>query len=228
MIFAIADLHFDFSKKKPMDIFGNNWTNHEEKIIKEWEKNVSDDDLVLLPGDISWGLKLDEGALDLERIDRLPGKKIISKGNHDYWWSSISKMNLLNFKTIEFLHNNSYEYGEYSICGTRGWASRDSNEFSNKDEVIYLRELNRLKNSLNMKKKEKTIVMIHYPPYNQDFSPNEFTELLSEYKVETCLYGHLHGPGHKYVFNGELLGVNIKCVASDYINFRLERIINGN
>lgn len=228
MIFAIADLHFDYSKEKPMGIFGLNWTDHEEKIIQDWQEKVDDNDLVLLPGDISWGLKLNDGLKDLERIDNLPGKKIISKGNHDYWWGSISKMNSLNFKSINYLHNNSYEYGNYSICGTRGWASRDSNEFSKKDEVIYLRELNRLKNSLELRKKEKTIVMIHYPPYNQDFTPNEFTEILRDYKVELCVYGHLHGPGHRYVFNGEMLGVKIKCVASDYIDFKLEKIIDGN
>ena len=186
---------------------------------------VSDDDLVLLPGDISWALKLNTAALDLKRIDELPGTKIISKGNHDYWWSSLNKMNNLDLKTIHFLHNNSFEYKDYSICGTRGWASRDSFEFSEDDEKIYLREVQRLKNSLDSCVNKKIIAMIHYPPFNQDLGPNEFSETLSDYKVEKCIYGHLHGKGHKYSYEGELLGVEYEFVASDYLDFKLKKIL---
>lgn len=224
MIFAIGDLHFDYTKEKPMNIFGDNWENHEEKIIKNWKKMVKDDDLVLLPGDISWALKLDTASLDLKRIDELPGIKIISKGNHDYWWSSLNKMNNLGYKTIHFIHNNSVEYKNYSICGTRGWAARDSFEFSENDEKIYLREVQRLKNSLDSCVNKKIIAMIHYPPFNQDLSLNEFSQMLADYKVEKCVYGHLHGKGHKFSYEGEMEGVDYNFVASDYLDFNLKII----
>lgn len=225
MIYAIGDLHFDYSKEKPMDVFGENWINHEEKIIKNWKDKVKEEDLVLLPGDISWALKLKDSIGDLTRIENLPGKKIISKGNHDYWWSSLNKMNNLGFKTIEFLFNNSFEYNDYSICGTRGWASRDSFEFNENDEKIYLREVIRLENSLKGAKNKNIIAMIHYPPFNQDFKPNEFSEMLADYGVKKCLYGHLHGQGHKYRFQGEMLGVDYQFVASDFLNFDLDVVL---
>lgn len=224
MIFAIGDLHFDYTKEKPMNIFGDNWENHEEKIIENWKKMVKDDDLVLLPGDISWALKLDTASLDLKRIDELPGIKIISKGNHDYWWSSLNKMNNLGYKTIHFIHNTSFEYKNYSICGTRGWAARDSFEFSENDEKIYLREVQRLKNSLDSCVNKKIIAMIHYPPFNQDLSLNEFSQMLADYKVEKCVYGHLHGKGHKFSYEGEIEGVDYNFVASDYLDFNLKII----
>lgn len=224
MIFAIGDLHFDYTKEKPMNIFGDNWKNHEEKIIENWKKMVKDDDLVLLPGDISWALKLDTASLDLKRIDELPGIKIISKGNHDYWWSSLNKMNNLGYNTIHFIHNNSFEYKNYSICGTRGWAARDSFEFSENDEKIYLREVQRLKNSLDSCVNKKIIAMIHYPPFNQDLSLNEFSQMLADYKVEKCVYGHLHGKGHKFSYEGEMEGVDYNFVASDYLDFNLKII----
>lgn len=224
MIFAIGDLHFDYTKEKPMNIFGDNWENHEEKIIENWKKMVKDDDLVLLPGDISWALKLDTASLDLKRIDELPGIKIISKGNHDYWWSSLNKMNNLGYNTIHFIHNNSFEYKNYSICGTRGWAARDSFEFSENDEKIYLREVQRLKNSLDSCVNKKIIAMIHYPPFNQDLSLNEFSQMLADYKVEKCVYGHLHGKGHKFSYDGEMEGVDYNFVASDYLDFNLKII----
>ena len=121
MIYAIADLHLDSSGEKPMDIFGENWIGHDKKIFDSWNKNIKEDDLVLLPGDISWGLKLEDARRDLEIIDSLPGTKIITKGNHDYWWSSMSKLNALQLKKTIFLNNTSYEYNGIGICGTRGW-----------------------------------------------------------------------------------------------------------
>ena len=220
MIFAIGDLHFDYTQEKPMNIFGDNWENHEEKIIENWKEVVREDDLVLLPGDISWALKLDTAAYDLKRIDELPGIKIISKGNHDYWWSSLNKMNNLGYKTINFIHNNSFEYKGYS----RGWAARDSFEFSENDEKIYLREVQRLKNSLDSCVNKKIIAMIHYPPFNQDLGVNEFSQTLSDYKVEKCVYGHLHGKGHKFSYEGDLEGVDYHFVASDFLDFKLKII----
>lgn len=224
MIYAIADLHFDFSKEKPMDVFGDNWKDHDKKIISDWKEKVRDDDLVLLPGDISWALKLKDAVDDLNVIDSLPGKKIISKGNHDYWWSSLNKMNNLGFKTIKFLYNNTYEYEDISICGCRGWISKDSLEFTQEDEKIYNREVNRLKISLEQAKNKKIIALIHYPPFNQDHSASDFTKLLTDFNVKLCLYGHLHGQGHKYRYEGELDNVSYKFIASDFLDFKLERI----
>ena len=137
MIYAIGDLHFDFSKEKPMDIFGEKWVHHEEKILDNWKNLIKPEDLILLPGDISWALKLNIAKLDLERIDDLPGKKIIMKGNHDYWWTSLSKLNNLKLKSIFFLYNNSYKYKETGIVGTRGWISKDNEDFTKDDEKIF-------------------------------------------------------------------------------------------
>lgn len=226
MIWSIADLHFDPKGDKPMDIFGPNWKGHEDKIIEYWNEVVKEDDIVLLPGDISWALKLEEVKTDLKKIEKLPGKKIISKGNHDYWWASLNKMESLGFKTIKFINNNSYMYDDIAIIGTRGWIARDAVGFDKvNDEKIYLREINRLKNSLEVNKNAKRkIAMIHYPPYNQDYTPNEFTELLSEYNVDLCIYGHLHGEGHNFIFEGILKDVNFICVASDYLDFKVKKV----
>ncbi|MBP2025013.1 metallophosphoesterase [Peptoniphilus stercorisuis] len=225
MIFGLGDLHFDPIGDKPMDIFGKNWLEHEEKIISYWESVVKDDDIVLLPGDISWGLRLDEAIVDLEKIDKLPGIKIISKGNHDYWWSSLNKMNSLGFNSIKFINNNSYRYGDISISGTRGWIPRDAYGFNENDEKIYLREVNRLKMSLEDNKDAKyKIAMIHYPPFNQDFTVNDFSKLLTEYNVDLCIYGHLHGDGHKYIVEGLIDSVEYKCVASDFVDFKVQEL----
>src|SRR5699024_7986365 len=152
MIYGIGDLHFDYFKEKPMDVFGQNWIKHEEKIINNWSNKINDSDLVLIPGDISWALKLNNAYFDLELIDKLPGKKVLSKGNHDYWWESLKKMNELGLNSIFFLQNNHYIYDDIVIHGARGWSSRDSEGFDEKDEKIFNRELIRLELSLNSSK----------------------------------------------------------------------------
>ncbi|UHR02624.1 metallophosphoesterase [Peptoniphilus sp. GNH] len=226
MIYAIADLHLDSLGQKPMDIFGANWINHDQKIFNAWKEIVGEDDLVLVPGDISWATKLEEAKDDLILIDRLPGKKIISKGNHDYWWSSLSKLNGLGLESIKFLNNNSFEYGNIRIFGTRAWSPKDSANFDKDDEKIFARELLRLKNSLGSIKKDGnyTICMLHYPPFNQDMSPNEFAEILEKEKIDLCIYGHLHADGHRFAVNGNINGVEYLCVASDYIDFKPVKI----
>lgn len=229
MIYAIGDLHFDYSKEKPMDIFGDKWINHEKQVIDNWRDLVEVDDLVLMPGDISWALKLEEAYFDLKKIDDLPGIKIISKGNHDYWWESLRKMKALDFQSISFLHNNFFQYKNTSIHGTRGWISRDSMDFKEEDEKIFSRELLRLGMSLDLAKDkmvEKKIVMIHYPPFNNDLSPNEFVEVMKGYDVDICIYGHLHAEGHKLAVEGSLDGIEFYCVSSDYIGFEPRLILN--
>ncbi|NLV88241.1 MAG: serine/threonine protein phosphatase [Tissierellia bacterium] len=227
MIFAIGDLHFDSSGEKPMDVFGDIWLNHQEKIIKNWYSIIGKDDLVLLVGDISWALKLEEAYEDLLKIDELPGRKLIIKGNHDYWWNSLKKLNSLGLKTIDFIQNNSFVYQNIGIAGTRGWSSIDVEIIDPHDEKIFNRELNRLRMSLDSLDKdlEKKIVMLHYPPFNMDSSPNEFIEVMKEYNIDKCIYGHLHAEGHKYVVEGVIEGIDFHCVSSDYIKFVPKKIL---
>ena len=227
MIYGIGDLHFDYSKRKPMDIFGDNWIDHEEQIIDNWLDRVKDEDLVLLPGDISWALKLEEAYYDLKRIDNLPGEKVFVKGNHDYWWQSLNKMNNLGLKSIFFIQNTSYIYKDISISGTRGWISRDNEVFEESDERIFNRELLRLRMSLSSIKDEvtKKIVMLHYPPFNMDLSPNEFVSIMKEFNVDICIYGHLHAEGHRYAVEGNIEGIEFVCVSSDYIKFSPKIIV---
>ncbi len=227
LIYGIGDLHLDYSKEKPMDIFGEQWINHEEEIFKNWKARVKDEDLILLPGDISWGLKLKEAYFDLKRIDDLPGKKIITKGNHDYWWQGLKKMNGLNLKTITFLQNNSYVYNNIGIGGSRGWTSEDTEGFDSQDEKIFNRELNRLELSLASIEAnvDKKIAMLHYPPFGMDSTPNRFVDILKKYQVDICVYGHLHSEGHKFVVEDIIHGIQFYCVSSDYINFTPKIII---
>lgn len=226
MIYGIGDLHFDYSKQKPMDIFGDNWLDHEDQIIQNWKDKVKEEDIVLIPGDISWALKLEEAQLDLERIDDLPGKKVFIKGNHDYWWQSLKKINDLNLESLFFIQNSSYTYNGIGIGGTRGWSSRDSDFFTGKDERIFKRELLRLRNSLlSIEKDTKTkIAMIHYPPFDMNLKPNEFAEVMKEFDVDICIYGHLHSEGHKHIVEGEIEGIEFHCVSSDYLKFQLKSL----
>lgn len=225
-IFAIADLHFDSKKEKPMNIFGDNWIDHENKIMDYWKETVGKDDIVLIPGDISWAVKLNDACDDLFKIDALPGKKIIGKGNHDYWWSTSNKLDSLGLKTVRFLKNNSYACNGAIICGTRGWDTmEDHSKLDN--EKIYLREMNRLKISLEEAKKsnKEIIAMLHYPPFNSEGTPNEFFQILKTYNTGICIYGHLHGEeGHKNIREGIIENITVHCVSSDYMDFKLKRI----
>lgn len=227
MIYGIGDLHFDYSKNKPMDIFGDNWIDHEEQIINNWKAKVKDEDLVLLPGDISWALRHNEAYFDLKRIHELPGKKVIIKGNHDYWWQSLNKLKALDLDSIEYIQNTSFEYDDFIISGTRGWYSKDSDNFTADDEKVFRRELMRLRMSLShiIDKDKKRIAMLHYPPFNMDLSPNEFVFIMKEFGVDVCIYGHLHSDGLKLVVEGDVEGINFICVSSDYIDFNPKNIM---
>lgn len=220
-LYAISDLHLAFSTDKPMDIFGEKWYKHDEKIKKNWMDKVKEEDLVLIAGDISWSMKTEESKSDLDFIDSLPGKKIISKGNHDYWWQGITKLNKM-YENTKFLQNNFYTYKDYAICGSRAWICPGTDRFTEKDKKIYERELIRLKLSLDSAKNSgytKFIVMIHYPPTNEKHEDSAFTELFKEYGVEKVIYGHLHGPSLGNVINGERDGVEYIMTSCDYINF---------
>lgn len=231
-IYAISDLHLSFASPKPMDIFGNNWTNHEEKIKKDWEQRVKESDTVLLPGDFSWGMKLEETYKDFEFLSKLPGKKIMIKGNHDYWWNSLSKLNQYvkenNFENIYFLHNNAYEVEGYIIAGTRGWTFQEDEDNLKK----FKRELIRLELSIQegIKKygeNKPIIVCMHYPPTISSLGENsEFVKMMKKYNVRVCIYGHLHGEAHSEAVEGIDLGIDLRLVSCDYLNFELLKIID--
>lgn len=227
-LYTISDLHLGFNVEKPMDIFGDKWKDHCEKIKTNWIAQIKEEDTVLIAGDISWSLKDEDSKYDLDWIDALPGRKIISKGNHDYWWGSISKLNAL-YENTKFLQNNFYVYEDYAICGTRGWICPGSDKFTSKDDKIFKRELIRLKLSLESAKKEgfdKFIVMLHYPPTNETFEESEIIKILKEYNVEKVIYGHLHGPVlYGEVLDGELDGIQYILTSADYLNFNPKRIL---
>ncbi|NLK24705.1 MAG: serine/threonine protein phosphatase [Clostridiales bacterium] len=226
-LYAISDLHLSFNVDKPMDIFGNKWALHERKIESNWSNLITDEDTVLIAGDISWGMKESESKDDLNWINNLPGRKIISKGNHDYWWGSISKLNS-SYDKIKFIQNNFYIYKDYAICGTRGWICPGSDKFTEKDKKIYDRELIRLELSLSEAVKngyEKFIVMIHYPPVNEKFQKSGFLEIFEKYKVKKVIYGHLHGMTEDKLaseLNGNIEYIMTSC---DYLDFCPKKIL---
>lgn len=227
-LYAISDLHLSFSTDKPMSIFGDNWIEHENKIKKNWEAKINENDTVLIGGDISWSMKADESREDLKWINDLPGRKIIIKGNHDYWWSSITKLNSL-YDGMNFIQNNYFNYNEWAICGTRGWICPGSDKFAEKDKKIYDRELIRLRLSLESAQKdgyEKFICMIHYPPTNEKFNSSGFIEIFNEFKVEKVIYGHLHGPALSKVIQGTYDGVEYIMTSCDFINFDPVKIMD--
>ena len=230
-VFAIGDTHLSFDERieKPMDVFGESWENHAERLKVNWEALVSPDDTVLVCGDISWGLRLDEAMADLMWLDGLPGRKVITKGNHDLWWTSVSKLNRIS-PGLTFLQNDACHLEKEGVwlCGTRGWICPGTDGFDEHDEKIYNREVLRLEMSLAAAKPEEgetIIAALHYPPSNDKFQPSGFTGLLERYGVKTCVYGHLHGRdafknGYKGIWNG----VEYRLVSLDHVGAAPVRI----
>lgn len=230
-LYALGDPHLSFDKDgneyKPMGIFGDTWQNHGEKIRMHWQTLVKEDDVVLMPGDISWAMNLDEVQPDLDFLASLPGKKIIAKGNHDLWWDSLSKIKKILPENFAVLQNNSFVFGDTAICGTRGWTCPETDDtgmpiFSDPhDEKLFQRELGRLKLSLESVPQHVThkIVMLHYPPVNGKFEKNEMITLMQEHNVATCIYGHLHSYAMHNSFNGEHWGIQFHLVSADYLGF---------
>lgn len=225
-IFAIGDLHLPFGIKKPMDKFGDKWVNYTYKIEENWRSIVRDKDIVLLPGDISWATYLSQTYDDFKFINNLPGKKIISKGNHDYWWTTKSKLNNYiienEFNTISFVQNDSYTIDDVKICCTRGWIIPEfEKDATLKDKKIYLRELNRLKLSLEYGENvNTTIVALHYPPIYKNIASTGFSEIMDQYNVDICVYGHLHGSAHTIALEGRINNTDYYLVSSDYLGFK--------
>ncbi len=232
-IYVIGDLHLSFSADKPMDIFGMNWENHAEKIKENWISKVKENDTVILPGDFSWATYLEETYKDFEFLNSLPGKKILSKGNHDYWWTTVTSMKKFlkenNFENIDFLYNNAFLIENKIITGTRGWLNAWKSQENYK---ILKRENERLKISINKGMNEfgtdkEMITFIHYPPfYKEEIIPEEidFSKTLKNYNIEKCYYAHLHGESHKDAIEGLVNGIEYKLISSDYLKFDLLKI----
>ena len=230
-IWTIADLHLSFCVDKPMNIFGENWDNYEDKVKQDWLSKVKEEDTVILSGDFSWGTYLEETTA----INDLPGTKILLKGNHDYWWQTIKSMDKFleenSFENIYFLHNNSYFVDNKIIVGTRGW----NFDFNDSDfERIYERELIRLelsiKDGIQKYGEDKEIIcFVHYPPITKNMIENgiksKYLEILNKYNISRLYYGHLHGASLKEAVEGNIDGVDLKLVSSDYLKFELLRVI---
>ncbi len=197
-IFAISDLHLAETSNKPMNIFGSNWDNYVEKIISDWQARVSEDDVVLIAGDISWAMQLENALIDLKPFYALKGKKVFIRGNHDYWWKSVSRIRAELPEDFFVIQNDAIKFENVVICGSRGWTVEGSNDFTEEDRKLYLREAERLKLALRAADKlrcdgDKLIAMIHFPPFNVKREDSLFTKLFEEHNVNKVVYGHLHG-----------------------------------
>lgn len=228
-LFVLADLHLCFGEpSKTMSVF-NGWADYQDRIKKHWLELIKNEDTVVLPGDISWGMSLAEAAPDFHFINDLPGEKIIIKGNHDYWWSTMKKMEGFlaaeGCSTIKLLHNNHYRYGEYGICGTRGWVNMPG---ETQDEKVLKREVQRLETSIKSALAEnlKPIVFLHYPPIFATNFNYDILEVLYRYNISDCYYGHIHGrSAHELCVKNTYDGINFHLIAGDYLQFIPEKIL---
>ena len=229
-IYAISDLHISTNTNKPMDVFGGNWVGYLDKIKSDWQEKVCDDDLVLIGGDISWAMNIDDAEKDLQTLKDLKGKKILIKGNHDYWWSGIGKVRDILPENFFALQNDSVRFDGVVICGSRCWSVPGSPDFNEQDRKIYLRETERLKLSLSAASKlkqdgDKLIALIHYPPFNVNREDSLFTELFEKNNVDIVIYGHLHG---KSVRADKILtknGVKYYLTSCDQVENKLTEIL---
>ena len=230
-LYAIGDLHLSFGVDKPMNIFGSKWDRYEEKIEKDWMAKVKETDTVILLGDFSWAMYLEEAEKDFMFLNSLPGNKILLKGNHDYWWNTVNKMKKYleekGFNNIDFLYNNSFLYDNYIIAGTRGWGSGGTEE----DIKVKKREKIRLELSIQdgIKKfgdNKEIIVCTHYPPFGENDEETDLIGIMKKFNVRKCLYGHLHGDAHKEAKQGNIDGIEYMLLSGDYVDFKLTKILD--
>ena len=228
-LYTIGDLHLSFAKDKPMDVFGSNWQNHAEK-LREGFSSLGEDDVTVLCGDLSWGMDLDETEPDFRFVDELPGKKIILKGNHDYWWTTAARMKRFfaekGIGSVEILHNNCFFYGDLAICGTRGWFYEEDRGDGH-DAKIMRREVMRLEASLKAAGEREKLVFLHYPPIYQSYRCPEILELLEKHRVRLCCYGHIHGKGRALAFNGRYGCTAFRLVSADQLDFRPVKLLDS-
>ena len=226
-LYAIGDLHLCLGAPKPMDVFGGAWVGYMDK-LKEGLSIIGPEDTTVLLGDLSWALDLPSSAADFAWINEIPGRKIILKGNHDYWWSTAAKFRKFcdenGFRDMELLNNNFFEYDGYAICGTRGWFFEEERSGQH-DEKVFKRELIRLEASLKAAGERQKLVFLHYPPRYKGYECSEILELLEKYQVRRCFYGHLHGGSHKLAMEGLWDGVEFRLVAADYLDFKPYKVI---
>jgi predicted phosphohydrolase len=227
-LYAIGDTHLSLTADKPMDIFGSAWENHAERLRSAFSR-LTPDDVTVICGDLSWGMSLTESLEDFRFIDGLPGKKIILKGNHDYWWSTVSKMERFfaenGLTTLSILNNNCFFYGEhYAVCGTRGWFYEEETG-SEHDKKILARELGRLETSLKAAGEREKYVFLHYPPKYGAYECGEIVALLERYEARMCVSGHVHGKGLKTIFEGLYHGVEYRTMSADYLGFEPKLIL---
>ena len=225
-LYTIGDLHLSLGSDKPMEIFGEGWKNYVER-IRQGFSALTDEDVTVLCGDLSWGMSLEESLEDFRFINALPGKKILVKGNHDYWWNTAKKMEAFfadnGLDTFQILHNNCLAYGDYALCGTRGWFYEADNEGTH-DEKMLAREVGRLETSLRSAGDREKLCFLHYPPLYMGYRCPELLELLQKYGVKACDYGHLHGASHKRRIEGNCGGTDFSLVSADYLQFVPKKI----
>ncbi len=226
-LYAIGDLHLCLGAPKPMDVFGGAWIGYMDK-LKEGMSVIREEDTTVLLGDLSWALDLPSSRADFAWINEIPGRKIILKGNHDYWWSTAAKFNKFceenSFENMHLLNNNSFEYEDWAICGTRGWFFEEERSGQH-DEKVFKRELIRLEASLKAAGDRRKMVFLHYPPRYKGYECREILDLLEKYEVRRCFYGHLHGGSHKLAMEGLWGGTEFRLVSADYLGFRPFEVI---
>ena len=226
-LYAIGDLHLCLGASKPMDVFGGAWVGYMDK-LQQGLSVITEEDTTVLLGDLSWALDLDGARADFSWIDQIPGRKIILKGNHDYWWSTAAKFYKFcqenSYSNQFILNNNHYEYNGLAICGTRGWFFEEDRSGEH-DEKVFKRELLRLESSLISAGELPKIVFLHYPPLYRGYECSEILNLLEKYQVRSCFYGHLHGPSHGLAMEGMWNGIDFRLVAADYINFQPYKVL---
>lgn len=226
-LYTIGDLHLSLGGSKPMDIFGDKWANHVER-LRESFSHLTADDVTVLAGDLSWGISLEESLPDFQFIDALPGRKIILKGNHDYWWGTATKMKKFfeahGIESIDILFNNCFFYGDYALCGTRGWFYEEAKGEAH-DRKIMLREVGRLEASLKAAGDKTKLVFLHYPPKYLGYECPEILALLDAYHVPLCCYGHIHSRGCRSAFQGLYHDTEFRLLSADYISFCPRRIL---
>jgi len=221
-LYAIGDAHLSLAVAKPMDVFGGVWDGYVEK-LKDGLSVLREGDVCVLCGDTSWAMRLPEALADFQFLESFPGKKILLKGNHDYWWETAKKMkdflNVNGIVSLDILHNNCFFYNDKAICGTRGWFFEEESG-TEKDKKIFFRELGRLETSLKAAGDSEKLVFLHYPPVYKDYLCREIIDLLKAYSVERCYYGHIHGAGHKTAFEGTFEKIDFKMISADWLGFR--------
>ncbi len=231
-LYAIGDLHLSFGADKPMDVFGGGWAGYQDKLLNALSRLTGEDTLVLL-GDTSWGISLEEAEPDFAFLARCcPAKKVVLKGNHDYWWNTVGKMNAFlrgrGLTDFTFLHNCCVRIGETALCGTRGWFLEEERPGDPQNTKVFLREMGRLETSLKEGVKSgagELIVCLHYPPLYEGYCCRRVLELMEEYGVRRCLYGHLHGPGIARAIQGERDGIRYQLLSADAICFQPVKIL---